>query len=195
VTEEHNIQPEFEDAISDDINLEQDLAFEPDAMHAVEVQIEKIAERQRQITAQLPIPQSVELVWKVLTNYEALADFIPNLTKSNLLEHPNQGIRLEQVGQQRFLRLNFRARVVLDLEEYFPKEIKFDMVEGDFKAFSGSWKLEPSYLDNSVITNLCYTVRVWPKLTMPVGMMERYLTNGMRINLLAIAKRVAELAR
>ncbi|BAT53327.1 hypothetical protein NOS3756_22860 [Nostoc sp. NIES-3756] len=185
-------------------NTEEDLELNPDLdgelvaiadnLPSIEVQIEKIADRQRQITAKVQIPQPVEQVWKVLTNYEALADFIPNLAKSRLLEHPQGRIRLEQVGSQRLLNFNFCARVVLDLEEYFPKEISFQMVEGDFKGFSGSWCLQPYTLGNSNGTELCYTIQVWPKLTMPITIIERRLSKDLRSNLLAIYQRVEHLA-
>ncbi|MDZ8032354.1 MULTISPECIES: SRPBCC family protein [unclassified Nostoc] len=173
---------------TDDINLEEDLLAQ------VEVQIEKIAERQRQISAKVQIPHPVEQIWKVLTNYEALPDFLPNLAKSCLIEHPDGGIRLEQVGSQRLLNFNFCARVVLDLEECFPKTINFRMVEGDFKGFSGSWCLEPYSFGESLGTNLSYTIQVWPKLTMPVGIIENRLSKDLRLNLLAIHQRVEELA-
>ena len=182
-------------SLSNDIILEGDLTADAVALAAkVEIQIEKIAERQRQISAQVQIPQPVEQIWKVLTDYEALPDFLPNLAKSRLIEHPNGGIRLEQVGSQRLLNFNFWARVVLDLEECFPKEINFHMIEGDFKGFSGSWCLEPYSLGEYVGTNLCYTIQVWPKLTMPVGIIENRLSKDLRLNLLAIYQRVEELA-
>ena len=173
---------------TDDTNLEGDLLAQ------VEIQIEKIAERQRQISAKVQIPHPVEQIWKVLTNYEALPDFLPNLAKSCLIEHPDGGIRLEQVGSQRLLNFNFCARVVLDLEESFPKAINFRMVEGDFKGFSGSWCLEPYSFGEYIGTNLCYTIQVWPKLTMPVGIIENRLSKDLRLNLLAIHQRVEELA-
>lgn len=194
VTEEHNIQEELDlSAIGNDTDLERNRSADADDLQAVEVQIEKIAERQRQITASLQISQPVEQVWKVLTDYEALADFIPNLTKSRLLEHPQGGIRLEQIGAQRFLSLNFCARVVLDLEEYFPKEINFRMVEGDFKDFSGSWLLQPYFFSEHMGTYLWYTVKIWPKRTMPVGIIERRISDDMRLNLLAIRQRVLQI--
>ena len=193
VTEEHNIQEGLDlSVISDDIDLERNEATQADDLQPVEVEIERIAERQRQITASLQISQPVEQVWKVLTDYEALADFIPNLTKSRLLEHPQGGIRLEQIGAQRFLGFNFCARVVLDLEESFPKEINFRMVEGDFKDFSGSWLLKPYSFSEYMGTYLYYTVKVWPKRTMPIAIIERRISDDMQLNLLAIRQRVLE---
>ncbi|MFN6518460.1 MAG: SRPBCC family protein [Nostoc sp. CreGUA01] len=196
MTQEHNTTENLDfQSSTDDTNLEAHLSANAVALLAkVEVQVEKLAQRQRQISAKLRIPQPVEQIWKVLTDYEALADFIPNLAKSRLIEHPDGGIRLEQVGSQRLLNFNFCARVVLDLEEYFPKEINFRMVEGDFKGFSGSWCLEPYSLGEHIGTNLCYTIQVWPKLTMPVSIIENRLTKDLQLNLLAIYQRVEELA-
>ncbi len=196
MTKEHHIQPaELDISLADDeIHLEPNLESDA-ALEAVQVQIEKIADRQRRITAKVRVPQPVEQVWKVLTNYEALADFIPNLASSRQLEHPKGGIRLEQIGSQRLLRFNFCARVILDLEEFFPHKISFQMVEGDFKDFFGNWSLEPYSTGNFMGTYLYYTVQVWPKLTMPVGILERRLSKDMKLNLLAIRQRVEELAK
>ncbi|WP_210404413.1 SRPBCC family protein [Chroococcidiopsis sp. TS-821] len=161
-------------------------------LQAVEVQTERLAERYRRISARIQIPHEIEQVWQVLTDYETLADFIPNLARSQRLEHPTGGIRLEQVGTQRLLNFNFSARVILDLEEKFPQKIDFQMVEGDFKDFSGSWCLEPYCLAERVGTNLEYIVCVLPKRTMPVSIIERRLSKDMQINLVAIRQRVAE---
>lgn len=172
----------------DENNLETNLDS-----HPVSIQVEKLAERQRQITAKVQIPHTIETVWKILTDYEALPQFIPNLAKSCLLEHPNGGIRLEQVGSQKLLNFKFCARVVLDLEEIFPKLINFQMVEGDFKGFSGFWCLEPYSLGTEQGTILYYTIQVWPKLTMPVSIIENRLSKDLQLNLLAIRQRAIEL--
>ena len=144
MTQQYNITENLDpSATTDHIQLENNITIDAAGLPDVVVKVEKIAERQRKISAKIQIPQPVERIWKVLTDYEALSEFIPNLAKSCLLEHPQGGIRLEQIGSQRLLKFNFSARVVLDLEECFPQEINFSMVEGDFKGFSGSWCLEP----------------------------------------------------
>ena len=193
VNQEHQAPKESDfAAFGDNINLE-NLTADAVNSKAVDVEVEKISERKRRISAKITILHPVEQVWKVLTDYEALTQFIPNLAKSRLLEHPKDGIRLEQIGYGRLLRMNFSARVVLDLEEYFPKEISFEMVEGDFKSFCGNWLLEPMYLGGEIGTHLCYTIEVLPKLTMPVGLIERRLSDDLRSNLLAIRQRTENL--
>ena len=165
----------------------------------VEVQAEQMQGRQRRISAKIKIPATAEQIWAVLTDYEALPDFIPNLSKSKRLERPNGGLRLEQIGTQRLLKLNFSARVVLDMEEEFPSEIRFNMVEGDFKAFSGHWRLEPQPIALSEtsdtghaqpITDLLYSLEVCPKLTMPVKFIEHRICKDLRFNLFAIRQKL-----
>lgn len=196
MTKQHNTIEGLNSKVpNDDTNPEINLSANPAPVPAdVAIQVEKISERQRQIKATVQIPHPVEKIWKILTDYEALADFIPNLAKSRLLDHPQGGIRLEQIGSQSLLNFKFCARVVLDLEELFPKEINFQMVEGDFKGFSGSWCLEPCSLGEIQGTNLCYTIQVWPKLTMPISIIENRLSKDLRLNLLAIRQRVESLA-
>ena len=51
----------------------------------VRVSTERLQGRQRRILAQVDIACSLDQVWQVLTDYENLADFIPNLSKSKRL--------------------------------------------------------------------------------------------------------------
>jgi ribosome-associated toxin RatA of RatAB toxin-antitoxin module len=154
----------------------------------VDIQIERVEGRQRRITAKIHIPYSVEEVWQILTDYEKLADFIPNLTKSRRVTHPHGGVRLEQIGSQSFLKLRFCARVVLDMVENFPNQLDFQMVEGDFKEFFGSWCLKPHLVENQMGTELCYIVNVLPPQTMPVAIIERRLSHNLSMNLAAILR-------
>lgn len=153
----------------------------------VKIEIEEVAKRQRRITSQIAIAQPRETVWQVLTDYESLPEFVPNLEKSQRLEHPEgDKVRLEQVGKQRLWKMNFSARVVLDLVEMPQERIDFEMVEGDFKGFSGYWRLDS--VENT--TQLSYSVFVWPPRTMPVSLIERRLSKDLSLNLVAIRQRV-----
>ena len=193
VTEKHYEPKRFDfSAFGNNTNMK-NLTADAVNSEAVDVEVKKISERKRRISAKIDILRPVEQVWKVLTDYEALTQFLPNLASSNLLAHPEGGIRLEQIGYGRLLRMNFSARVVLDLEEYFPKEISFEMVEGDFKSFCGNWLLAPMQLGEGIGTHLCYTIEVLPKLTMPVGLIERRLSDDLHCNLLAIRQRTENL--
>jgi len=156
-------------------------------LQEVEVKTDKAEGRQRQISAKIQIPYTVDKIWQILTDYDHLADFVPNLTQSQCIEHPQGGIRIEQVGAESLLKLKFCARVVLDMVEHFPSRIDFNMVEGDFKVFQGQWLLEP--IANGTGTELSYQLLVMPHRLMPIAMIERRLKGGMILNLSAIRQR------
>lgn len=167
-----------------------DKILEAGAQLDVEVSTDRAIGRERQISAKIRIPHSIEQVWQILTDYDHLADFIPSLARSRRIQHPNGGIRIEQIGTQALLRVKFCARVVLDMVEQMPHRLDFQMVEGDFKSFSGNWTLQP--LANGA-TELCYTVVVLPPRTMPIALIERKLKGGLVTNLSAIRQRADEL--
>ncbi len=158
----------------------------------VEISTEKRPARERRILASITIPQPVEQVWQVITDYESLADFVPNLTSSKLIPNSEGRIRLEQIGSQCFLKFKFCARVVIDMTENFPHELGFSLQEGDFKQFEGAWKLQPTADAQS--TQLSYDLSVKPPRAMPSGLIEHHICHNLTTNMLAIRQRVLELA-
>ena len=156
--------------------------FSDTSAEKVSISTEKHPNRERRILASVVIPQPIEQVWQVITDYEHLADFIPNLTTSKLLPSPEGRIRLEQIGAQCFLRFKFCARVVLEMTESFPHQLGFAMSEGDFKQFEGNWQLQPTPEG----TQLSYEVLVKPPRAMPISLIEHHLCRSITINLLAI---------
>jgi ribosome-associated toxin RatA of RatAB toxin-antitoxin module len=165
-----------------------------DASAPVRISTEKLPARQRKILASVTIPQPLERVWQILTDYERLADFIPNLTESRLIPHPTGGIRLEQIGAQCFLNVKFCARVILDMHEQFPQELQFSMVEGDFREFMGAWRLQPVQLNDQSATLLSYELTVQPPRAMPVALIEHHICHNLTQNLLAIRQQALALA-
>lgn len=186
---------EFDRPMTDDtIDMAmEDVEYLDSVPQDVEVTTDRGEGRHRQITAKIQIPYPVEQVWQILTDYEHLADFIPNLAKSQKIEHPQGGIRLEQIGSQSFLKLKFCARVVLDMVENFPNQLAFQMVEGDFKEFFGTWQLTPHTISGQPGTHLRYTVQILPPRAMPIGMIERRLSHNLVVNLMAIRQRAETL--
>ncbi len=183
-----------EEAIADASELDFDPATcdNPDFADQVAIETEVLQGRARRISATIQIPYPAQQVWAVLTNYEALSEFIPNLALSRPLDSPDGNILIEQVGTQKLLNINFSARVVLAMQEEFPTAVRFQMVEGDFKSFVGAWLLAPT--DDGAGTALTYTVDILPKLTMPIKLVECRLRMDLPVNLVAIRQQVVKLA-
>ncbi|XP_074566609.1 uncharacterized protein LOC141823247 [Curcuma longa] len=158
----------------------------------VHCEVDVVSWRERRVQAWILINADVESVWSVLTDYERLADFIPNLIYSERIPCPHKGrIWLEQRGLQRALYWHIEARVVLDLQE-FPNsvngsELHFSMVDGDFNKFEGKWTVKAG--PRSSMATLSYEVTVVPRFNFPTIFLERIIRSDLPVNLRAIAWR------
>ncbi|KAK4786425.1 hypothetical protein SAY86_003114 [Trapa natans] len=172
--------------------LESGLRAEVGDQRKVQCEVQVISWRERKIKAQILVNSDIESVWNALTDYERLADFIPNLVCSGRIPCPHPGrIWLEQRGQQRALYWHIEARVVLDLQEILKsaneRDLHFSMVDGDFKKFEGKWNLKMG--TRSSTTWLAYEVSVIPRFTFPAIFLERIIGSDLPVNLQALAFR------
>jgi len=169
-------------------------ATDPAILQAVKIKIDKLEGRQRRIFAKIQIPYTLEQVWQVITDYEAFTKFMPNITRSQRLGHPTGGICVEQVRTKSFMGMKFSARSVFNVEEKFPHEIHYQLIEGDLKAFSGYWRLEPwKPLNEKPGIDLIYNFLVLPKRMFPLALVEHVLSHDVPVSMLAIRQRVEEL--
>ncbi|XP_078440982.1 polyketide cyclase/dehydrase/lipid transporter isoform X2 [Wolffia australiana] len=155
-------------------------------------EVDVISWRERRIKARVLVAADVDSVWSVLTDYERLANFIPNLIHSRLIPCPHPGrVWLEQRGLQRALYWCIEARVLLELQE-IPctgngRELIFSMVDGDFKKFEGRWAVKAG--PRSSTATLYYEVNVIPRLNFPAIFIERIIRSDLPVNLQALAWR------
>lgn len=71
--------------------------LEDNGVKEIEIQIEKLGNNSRRILSKIVIDADLETVWSILTDYEGLADFIPGLAFSQLVEKGEKFARLLQV--------------------------------------------------------------------------------------------------
>ena len=121
----------------------------------------------------------------MLTDYENLSRFIPNLSTSELIQRQGQTVRLQQVGSQQLLGLRFSAQVQLELTEYRQDGLlQFRMVKGDFRRFEGSWQIR----QRPDVSSLLYELTVQGCLGMPIGLIEERLRDDLSSNLNAVVQ-------
>lgn len=178
----------------------------------VDLKIEKTGKNARKITATIEVEAPLDAIWNVLTDYERLADFIPGLAVSQLLERREKGARLLQIGEQNLaFGLKFKAKGIVDVYENeleilpvgIRRDIDFKMVEGDFQVFEGKWgieQFEEGTVNQSVSikkdfrTLLSYSVDVQPKRWLPVAFVEGILCREIQINLSCVRSQVMSTA-
>ena len=93
----------------------------------------------KHIFAEVRIHASIEQVWRVITDYDNLADFVPNLVVSERLPSNVTGrIQLRQIGCSQSVFWRLEAEAVLEcVEVHKPmgaKELRFKAIEGDFQV-------------------------------------------------------------
>ena len=93
----------------------------------------------KHIFAEVRIHASVEQVWRVITDYDNLADFVPNLVVSEQIPSNVTGrIRLHQIGCSQSVFWRLEAEAVLECVEVHKamgaKELRFKAIEGDFQV-------------------------------------------------------------
>ena len=154
----------------------------------IEQTMERLPKGTRRLAAQLRTPINQDEIWEVLTDYNKLSDFIPNLASSKLIKRRNNKVELKQVGSQKLIGFNFTAQVHIELEENKNNgELRFHLVKGDFRRFEGAWKMQSI---SEYGTRLLYELTVQGCIGMPVGLIEQRLRDDLKANLLAVEKEV-----
>jgi ribosome-associated toxin RatA of RatAB toxin-antitoxin module len=168
------------------------------ALQDLEVKIEQLGERERRVYAKVSIPYPVEQVWKIITDYEHFAEFMPSLIQSQRLDHSHNSIRLEQVRAKRFMGVKFTSRSILDVQETLHHAVHYQLIAGDFKRLSGYWQLVPlphsetRLAEAQAGVELLYDFVVLPKRILPTQLVEHFLYHDVPADLLSIRQRVTE---
>ena len=161
--------------------------YEYNDFRTIEQTMEKLSGGTRRLAAQLTTSASFDSLWSVLTDYDRLNLYIPNLLSSKKIFQKENNVHLKQVGAQDFLGIKFSAEVTINLFE--EKEIgllRFSLIKGDFRKFEGSWRIQKTK-DNSK-NSLIYDLTVQGCQWMPIGMIERRLKKDLSENLIAVDK-------
>jgi hypothetical protein len=94
------------------------------------------------IEASAEFEGTVAQTWQVLTDYDNLAKFVPNLTLSRVTARSVEGITVEQKGEARLLLFSFPIEVRLAISESPPTKVVSRAVAGNFREMSGMYLVD-----------------------------------------------------
>ena len=95
-----------------------------------------------EIACRAELEAPVGLVWDTLTDYEHLAEFIPGMRRSRVLERRGPVAVVEQSGEARFLFFSIPIEVTLATLEQPPRSIEASMLKGSLKRLQGVYRIE-----------------------------------------------------
>ena len=104
-------------------------------------------------------------VWRILTDYNHLADYLPNLTSTRVVSRSGDRAIVEQLGTARFLFFSRTIRLLVQVHERAPDRIDIGLIEGDMKVYRASWELSP--VAGATGTRVQYTATIVPKFDVP----------------------------
>ena len=161
------------------------------SLDTIQQDMERLEQGARRLAVQLRLPLDPQWIWAVLTDYNNLNRYIPNLSSSRQIWRRGNRVGLEQVGSQQFCGLRFSARVELELEEDPERgELRFSMLSGDFRRFEGLWRVDC----DAMSTRLLYSLTVQGKPGMPIGLIEQRLQQDLASNLRGVQQEASQRA-
>ena len=104
------------------------------------------------ISCRAVVAAPAELIWETLTDYDRLAEFIPGMRRSRVIERHGTVSIVEQQGEARFLFLSFPIEVTLSSLERPPHVIEVTLIKGNLKRLQGVYRLEPQGGGRVVVT-------------------------------------------
>lgn len=108
-------------------------------------------------------------IWDVLTNYNSLHEYIPNIAASGAVLQPNGRIRIEQVGVIS-PALRITTRIVLEVTEEPYERLVFSKVESrEFIDFEGTYSISRALDGRSYLE---YSVDALPLQILPVQLVQ-----------------------
>lgn len=118
----------------------------------------------QRVRASILIEEERQKIWQVLTNYNHLADFTPDLLDSKLIKIKNNIAIVEQKQKVGILFLNKILLQEMSVKHEYPKRLIFKGTKGDMDTFEGNWTLNKI---NNRGTLLTYELKVKPNFYVP----------------------------
>jgi carbon monoxide dehydrogenase subunit G len=94
-----------------------------------------------QVTASADMQVDARTVWSVISDYDHLADFIPGMRSSRVVQRSGDKVFVVQMGEFGFLFFQQSVAVKLEVIEYAPQRMTARAVEGNLKGMEGRYEV------------------------------------------------------
>lgn len=105
--------------------------------------------------------------WQVLTDYEHLTEFVPDLVHSKVLSRGHHEATVEQVSQTGFLFMSHTVQMVVHIDEQPFSAIQVALVSGDMRHYRAHWTLAEVSQAGARGTLITYAGELAPKFFLP----------------------------
>ena len=116
------------------------------------------------ITSSGTVAAKPAAVWRILTDYDHLADYLPDMKSARVVARDGDKVTIEQHGAANFLFFSRDIRLTVQAHEQPPNKIDVSLVGGDMKVYRTSWELSPSDAGGTTVR---YDATIEPKFYVP----------------------------
>ena len=138
------------------------------ARPAVDVSVERVdtdGDRVYQVSARGNVAAAPATVWRILTDYERMAEFVPGLHSTRVLARSGNQAIVEQRGVAHFLFFRRSIRLLVQVHEQPMSRIDISLVDGDMLIYNCTWRLVP--MRETGGTQIVYSGALAPKFYVP----------------------------
>jgi len=161
---------------------------------ALELNVKRVSSVQDgtiyQIASSGIVAATPAVVWRVLTDYNHLADYVPDLDSARVVSRNGDQVTVEQLGTAHFLFFRHAIHLLVQVHEQAPNKIDISLIDGDMKVYRASWELIPSADASS--TRVMYNATIEPKFYVPEIVGESLIRKDIAKMMTAVLLRVNE---
>ena len=110
---------------------------------------------------QAPLPA----VWRTLTGYDRMEEFVPDLTSCRVLSRNGNEVIIEQFGNARLLFVSKSIHLIVRATEQPMSTIDISLISGDMKHYESRWELVP--MPETGGTRIIYSGKMAPNFYVP----------------------------
>ena len=143
------------------------------------------------VQAHADVDAPIEIAWRVLTDYDHYANFIPDLKSSRVLARSGDTAIVEQKGEAGFFLFHFPLEVIFSVTEQPGSSVTSRAISGTFKEMTGSYVLTER--DGGGV-RLRYNGRLVPTFQLPPLVGVPALRAAVERQFLALAREIRRVA-
>lgn len=128
--------------------------------------------------------------WRVLTDYDRLAEFVPDLLSSRLITRSAHQAVVEQRSEAGFLFISHSIHLVVRITEQPFSSIDVALVSGNMQRYTAHWQLAPATRDGMQGTLISYAGTMEPDFFVPPLVGESAVQANVRKMVAAVVKEI-----
>lgn len=123
------------------------------------------------VTAMFQVPQPPAVALAVLTDFERIPQYVPDIKRSTVLERSDDGTLVEQEVIAKFMMFSKRVHLILRVSEQAGVIRFHDECATSFAVYNGSWTVRPAGSGASIT----YQLDARPSFEVPAFVLRRLL--------------------